>query len=543
MKRIILTITVFFAALSTWGGDRVVCVSSLLEEMIDRDVVAYYPSPAYSCRQASSYDRRTVAKDKNEWFANVDRSFFIRTEYNNGRREYVMMDETGPGTIVRFWMTFAGPGSGQGTLRIYLDGSDTPAIEGQAMKVLSGGMLAPAPLSDSESHLTQYEKRGHDLYLPIPYAKGCKVTYETDNLEPDKFGARKPEDEKIYYNINFRTYAEGTAVKTFSLEDLKAQSSLIEHVCAGLASEDKQISGADKDMDISCNIAPGDSAQFDLTGASAIRKIAMNVKAADREAALRALVMEIVFDGERTVWVPVGDFFGIGYRSAYTSTWYNKVKPDALMESYWLMPFKKDCKITFRNLSAQEISLVDAAVSYGKFKWTKDSMHFGVSWHQYTNVLAGPHEKARDMDFATLVGQGVYMGDGVVLYNTADKWWGEGDEKVFVDWEEFPSHIGTGSEDYYGYAWSKPEIFTGHPFIAQPVGEGAQTTGYVCNTRYRCLDRIPFREALNFDLELFHWAETRIDYAPTSYWYLKPSGRTLIGPDERGATAKLRGAK
>lgn len=36
---------------------------------------------------------------------------------------------------------------------------------------------------------------------------------------------------------------------------------------------------------------------------------------------------------------------------------------------------------------------------------------------------------------------------------TIDWWWGEGDEKFFVDGEKFPSSFGTGSEDYIGYAW------------------------------------------------------------------------------------------
>ena len=40
--------------------------------------------------------------------------------------------------------------------------------------------------------------------------------------------------------------------------------------------------------------------------------------------------------------------------------------------------------------------------------------------------------------------------------NPVEAWWGEGDEKVFVDGEKFPSHFGTGTEDYYGYAWCWP---------------------------------------------------------------------------------------
>ena len=117
---------------------------------------------------------------------------------------------------------------------------------------------------------------------------------------------------------------------------------------------------------------------------------------------------------------------------------------------------------------------------------------------------------------------------------------GAEDEKVYVDWETFPSTIGTGTEDYYGYAWSRPEVFTDHPFIAQPYGAGAQKPGYVCNRRYRALDAIPFRESLIFDMELFHWADTRIDYAPVSFWYLKPGGRSLVAPDEAGAKARIR---
>ena len=33
-------------------------------------------------------------------------------------------------------------------------------------------------------------------------------------------------------------------------------------------------------------------------------------------------------------------------------------------------------------------------------------------------------------------------------------WWGEGDEKFFIDGEKYPSTVGTGSEDYIGYAWA-----------------------------------------------------------------------------------------
>ena len=45
-------------------------------------------------------------------------------------------------------------------------------------------------------------------------------------------------------------------------------------------------------------------------------------------------------------------------------------------------------------------------------------------------------------------------------------WWGEGDQKIFVDGESFPSTFGTGTEDDYGYAYGSNRPFAG-PYHAQ----------------------------------------------------------------------------
>ena len=48
---------------------------------------------------------------------------------------------------------------------------------------MSGHALVDAPLSASVSELTDYKQRGHNLYLPIPYAKHCKITYESPSIK------------------------------------------------------------------------------------------------------------------------------------------------------------------------------------------------------------------------------------------------------------------------------------------------------------------------------------------------------------------------
>ena len=106
--------------------------------------------------------------------------------------------------------------------------------------------------------------------------------------------------------------------------------------------------------------------------------------------------------------------------------------------------------------------------------------------------------------------------------------------KIYIDGESFPSHIGTGTEDYYGYAWCRPEMFDS-PFHAQPCGDGNLKGGFSVNSRYRMLDAMPFRKSLQFDMELWHWESTRMNYAPATFWYARPGATCNIEPDPKSA--------
>ena len=509
-----------------------VSVSTLLQEMVNRDARAEFPSPAFTCKQFSSHDRATTTSDQPGWFGNWDFNQYLRTDTVDGRIEQVMMDTEGPGAIVRFWMTFAGPDAPYGILRIYIDGASTPVVEGPAWDVISGNLIVDGILATGVSQLTPREQRGHNLFYPIPYAKHCKVTYEP----------LFKEGQSVFYNINYRTYAPGTKVKSFSMAEVRKNASLTSRIQRQLTDKDR---GLDRmkltQLSLDADLNPGDSRSFRLSGSQAIEQLGMRLQAAHIEQALRSTVLEIAFDGERTVWAPVGDFFCIGYHPLYSSTWYTQTSPEGMMECFWVMPFRDSCTITLHNMGTERVSIVDAAAFYKPWKWTDRSMHFGTSWRQFTEIDTGGKMDeseglyAQDINFATLSGRGVYVGDGVVLYNTASTWWGEGDEKVFIDGERHPSHIGTGTEDYYCYAWGRPETFTDHPFVSQPDGSGNLVGGYAVNTRLRGLDAIPFTRSLQFDLELWHWARTRMNYAPISFWYLKPGGTTAITPDEAGA--------
>lgn len=511
-----------------------VTFGTLISDMTNPRLLSEYPDPAFICKQFSSYDRRTIAPDQDGWFANGDASWFVREETNGGRREFVMMDAAGPGAVVRFWMTFGNEKAYTGTLRIYLDGNSTPEIEGPVLKIISGGQLVGEPLSSSVSPLTIYAQRGHNLYLPIPYSKQIKITYECPALNPEKHSP------SVYYNINYRTYSAGSAVTTFSLADLKTNATQISELQAKLLKADHQF--ADKSdmkqqkIGVENVIGAGKNIRLEIKGRQAIYSISMKIKAENLPQALRSTVLSITFDGEKTVWSPIGDFFGTGYQIKPSLTWYSQVDSSGLMKAFWVMPFQKSAVVELINYGDQPVITEIAEVSTGKYKWSDNSMHFGAIWHEYNGIeskgysgdwVNGKHE---DINFVKLEGQGQYAGDAITIFNTADAWWGEGDEKVYVDGEKLPSHIGTGTEDYIGYAWCRPEIFS-HFLIAQPDGSGNFHTGMTINMRRRMLDAVPFTQKLNFDMELWHWAKTKINYGIVSYWYLKPGGKCLVEPD------------
>ena len=535
MKALPLTLALLAVSAVVFGQTKITA-ASLLKEMTDREALTRFPNPHYRLEQASSYDRLSVSKDQPGWFANADWNAFIREDMMDGRRELVMMDQEGPGAIVRFWMTFSGQDGGKGTLRIYVDDMKLPVIVGKAFDVLSGGMLAPAPLSDSVSELSPYERRGHNLYYPILFARRCKVTYESPNAftGPDK--ASKKGSEHVYYNIGFRKYDPAVKMDSFSWKGLEKDRTLIGTTAAllGASHEEKWQDGKGLSR-FEAGIAPGDSYSFLIRGEKEITGLRLSVEAKDRVQALRSTVMEICFDGQSTVWCPVGDFFGTGYMDVQTHTFMTDVA-NGVYQSFWVMPFQNECRIVFHNLGEQEVRIKDGAIRTVKKKWTDRSLYFGANWSFHSRYLTGDgcgHTNPRDVPFTRIAGKGVHVGDAVVLYDTSTGWWGEGDEKIYVDGETFPSSFGTGTEDYFGYAWCRPEVFTGHPFIAQPAGDGDLSVGYTVNSRYRALDRIPFQKSFDFDMEIWHWNESLLNYASTSFWYVSPDGACMM-PRENG---------
>ncbi len=473
---------------------------SLLEEMTDLKTLSEVPSPKYNCKQFSSYDRSSTnpsdLSDTN-WFANADCGQFLRTENNNGTNEFVMMETDGPGAIVRFWSANA-----TGIIKIYLDGNDKPAIEMPMMELVNGtAKISPPPISGIHG-------LGQNCYLPIPYAKHCKVTLSVGG---------------IYYHINYRTYESGTKVETFSLKNAENNINAIKKVADKLSNPEKVTALPSKYTKNKkrTNLKPNESLEIELKGKKAIYNFTCKVEAKNLEKALRSSLLEISFDGQKpSVEAPLGDFFGTAPGLNTFKSIPLGVLKNGKMYCNYVMGFKEKAKIKITNYSSKPIKLSCEIVS-GNYSWTDCSQYFFAKWRSLNNH---PTKPRIDWTLLDCKGKGTYLGNMFQISNPVPNWWGEGDEKIYLDGEKFPSTFGTGTEDYYGYAWCWFGTFT-HAFHNQVRADGPANFGHSCVSRFHFLDALPFEKSIKFDMEVWHHVcttNTKVSLASTVYWYARP---------------------
>ena len=124
-------------------------------------------------------------------------------------------------------------------------------------------------------------------------------------------------------------------------------------------------------------------------------------------------------------------------------------------------------------------------------------------------------------------GQGHYVGAFMSWQQNNDGWWGEGEIKMFIDGDDqYPTICGTGTEDYFGGAWSFQGEYSA-PFLGfytvrgENMKVGARMTMY----RFHVHDPVFFKSDLRVTIQALGWrAETRFlplqdDIASVVYWY------------------------
>ena len=495
------------AASTAGAGERLTYVG-LVKRLTDLEALAVLPPPGEKCQQWASYDRRSRYDEATGkyvgWAENGDGTGIIRKE---GASE-VFAEMEGPGVIWRIWSARTGPGH----LRIYLDGTEQAAVDLPFADYFNG---KAAPFQGKA--LCHEVARGWNCYVPIPYQKSCKIV-------ADKGWGR-------YYHFTYTSYPKGTELPTFKLPLGDAETAALAKANAFL---EKQCGvdpvgkrAGEKRETLSVSVGAGKSARVaELSGPRAITMFRARMElpeAPDDFAVLRELVLRITWDGapKPQVWTPLGDFFGScpGYKE-YRSLPLGMA--DGAMYSLWYMPFAERAVIEVFNEGETPRKIGFEIVHAPLTKPVATLGRFHARWHRDAFLAPEPERQAIDWAMLTTKGRGRFVGVMLHVWNPRGGWWGEGDEKFYVDGEKFPSTFGTGSEDYFGYAWCCPDLFV-NAYHSQPHNDGGNR-GHVCVNRWHIGDNVPFQTAFRADIEKYYPNRKPTLYAAIAYWYQAPGG-------------------
>lgn len=498
-----------------------ITMESMLKEMVSFEESVYYPSPFWISSQVSSTDKRSISPDQPYWFGNQDNTRYLRIDNDNADRrlEKVIFDERGPGVITRIWT--AGNVT-DAVIRFYFDGERTARLTVKGNDFTKMPFYIPEGLVLKHIHYDQHG--GTSLHVPLPYGKSCKITI--DNPDPD-FG--------FAYHIGYRTYEEGTEVRTFTLEEAVSMASTMTEIAECLKTPPQTPNG--QKCQTLQNVAPGEILKMNFPdGSKAIRNLKLsvsNVNPALYDKVMRNLIVSMNFDGETTVHCPIGDFSGGGIGARKVDSWYLSADGEGASECRFIMPYQTEASIEIKNRSsADAVVRVEAMVS--DWEWHTNTCYFRCSWRQEGGLDTGSDYDSNDNTewlFSHLTGNGVLKADVLSLYNFRDTWYGEGDEKIYIDEDIFPSHFGTGTEDYYNTSFAPVEVFH-TPFGGAVRADTESSFGYNTWLRGRNLDGLTFRSSLRFYFELLGWAPATVLYSSTVFWYGLPGAQAVALSDE-----------
>jgi hypothetical protein len=253
------------------------------------------------------------------------------------------------------------------------------------------------------------------------------------------------------------------------------------------------------------------------------------------------IVLRIYWDGaeQPAVEAPVGDFFAVGFgqrrevRSAVV-----QVPGGDSYNCWWPMPFYRQARMTLSNESDKPLNSTYWNIDWESKALPERTPYFCAQYRQEFPARQGEHYLILDAE-----GEGHYVGTVLSVRSRSPQWFGEGDERFYVDGEKTASIQGTGTEDYFLAAWGLEQHsfpYAGAPLCLGPWGHiGLQVSSY----RWHLLDPVRFHQSLELTIEHRGWVdgdekpngkvhgntERFDDFCSVAFWY-------QIGQPKRFAT-------
>ncbi len=493
--------------------------ADLLRRLVDLDRLTRPPRDERS-GLFSSYDRRQAdVKDGRyvHWTANDDRGHFLRCTEDGWN---VMAEVSGPGVLTRLWCD-----APAGDLRIVLDGQrvlDAPLAD------LFSGVLEPfgEPLSYTVG-------QAGVSYFPIGFSQRCVVMSRGFSGE---------------YQIDYTAFPAGTRVARFTpdldddaLDELQRVAKLLK---SGLTKREIRGDGPAALQATHKRLKAGEKLEWKIDGAGTIRSflVSMTDRTEPRSVyALHNCVLRITWDGrsEPDVEVPLPAFFGTGFgRNLYDSlpmgTNLGTSMPGRFptegwfMYCYFPMPFSDGARIEIANENPRgtRIGLM-LFLRVDRRPPAPDALRFKVhTWIQNPCTTF-------DIPVLRTTGAGRLVGVTLNVDCPRRQWWGEGDHKIWLDDDRFPSCLGTSTQGLFGNVRGLKVVHRAlhGATLVKPIGK---------NSLYRWFvpDCVDFHTGIDFALENWQADPARdIYFATVAYWYGEPGAPAPFEPLSRKTLA------
>ncbi len=469
-------------------------LESEIDQLYRLDLLPQYRSGIVE--QISSYDTTGLNDD-----GFSGKYSYIRKEDN----KLVLADLTGPGVINRIWT----PTPTTDTIQFYFDGEENPRINIPFIDLFSGKVF---PFLNP---VCGNEVGGYYCYIPIQYAKSCKVMYKGDHLQ--------------FHQIQYRSYEADTPVKTFSSDWSASEKASLDKACRFWNEEENPVrqlqeSGAAVEEETKqFFMAPGEEVSFFSSGKGG-RIVGIEIECGSvLESADKDVLLYAKWDNDPdpAVFCPAADFFGYAFgKPAMRSVLAGSAK--GVNYCYLPMPFreKAELKIVYKKRENTAQSRIELNT---KVYYLPSAQNEEIEGRLYS----GWRREVKPEDYnpyliADIEDKGHYVGTihqaqglqpGMTLFF-------EGDDSTVVD-GKMRMH-GTGSEDYYNGGWYAL-LDRWDRGVSLPIHGSLDYSLPMCRTggyRFFLSDKQPFEKEYLLTIE--HGPEHNlfpVDYTSVAFYY------------------------
>lgn len=475
------------------------------------DLLPEYRTGTY-VESFSSYDRKHGNDD------GFDGTYsYLRKE--NGK--LVIAEMNGPGVIERIWT----PTPNDNMLYFYFDGQKKPSISIKFSDLFSGKVFPfIKPICGNEIG-------GYFCYIPITYAKSCKILYDGPKLEFIQVEYRKLDGMKVEtFNPQANSKAELEQIR--SVENLWTASSyspnlFVMGASAGFKTEERTIT-----------IQPGETKPFFESNQGG-RIVGFEIDAGTAfEGENKDVILSAKWDDDvlEAIYAPLADFFGYAFgKPAMRSLLAGRQQTTNYC--YLPMPYDNAAKLSlvYKKRDSQQ-SPITARVKVHFTNAKRNPQKEGklyCTWRNETTPLGVYHT------FLEAEGKGHYVGTilsaqglrpGMTLFF-------EGDDSTYVD-GKMRIH-GTGSEDYFNGGWYA-QLDRWDRGVSLPLHGSldyslpmARTGGY----RWFLNDKMPFEHYIYHGME--HGPQNNdfpVNYTSLAFYYSNTPPNKRMLPTEEART-------